>query len=169
MARAAHLNAKLDFKIEELSTAEGANSATVMLAHNFAKTLDYPTGTSAEQVDRVWSASDSAGTGGDSHDLATSGTLVSAIATGAATVIVELQLLIIENTGSVDLRIGAVANTIPCFSGSTDYIVIPAGGFIVWHFGTAGLTVTAATADILKVASASGTCTYKIILVGRSA
>jgi hypothetical protein len=75
------------------------------------------------------------------------------------------------NTGNIIVG-GAAANTfVGAFADASDKIVIPAGGMYQVADAKTGWTVTAGTADILKIENDDGAAsgTYDIIIVGTSA
>lgn len=169
MARGATVRGNIRIEVEEYDTGAGASASNSRLTSVFERVLDYISGTTdGTSVDRVHTVAVSFGTGTSPIDLA--GTLTSQIAGGAVTTFVDLQLMIIENTGtSGDLRVGGVAASAPFISATTEYIPVLPGGFIMFHFGNAGLPITATTADLVKVVSSTGTVTGKAYFIGRSA
>jgi hypothetical protein len=128
-------------------------------------------GTGANQADRLWTDTRTvAGSGTDALDLA--GSLVDAF--GTTVTFVKLKGVLISaaagNTNNVRVNRPA-ANGVPLFLAASDGIDVLPGGVFVWVAPGVGVTVTAATADLLNVDnSSSGTSvTYDIVLVGTSA
>lgn len=133
--------------------------------------LDLVTGTSAGQADLVFSDQRTlAASANESLDL--NGSLVDVF--GAAANFIKIVAIYFKaaagNANNVVVGGAASNGFFPMFGASTDTIKLP-GGAGVLLFNDAGWTVTAATADLLKVANGgSGTAvTYDVVLVGRSA
>ena len=127
-------------------------------------------GTSDDQVDRVWSTDDSVANGApDTFDLA--GSLTSK-ADGTTTItFAEITHIVLQHTsGTGDLSLGAGSNPVSTLWGASgDAVVIGPGGLFVWSSPTNGAAVTAGTGDILTISSSSGTIGYSLMVVGRSA
>lgn len=87
--------------------------------------------------------------------------------TGGAQTFAELQGFAIRNTGAADVRIlGAAANGVAgVLPAATDYLVVKAGGLVVWY-APVGVTITAATGDLFGFVTASGTSTVDVLLWG---
>lgn len=93
-------------------------------------------------------------------------------ADGLPVVFAEVCALLIENpaTNTTDLTIGNVTNGAQLmFGGATHTIVLKPGDFFL-AYAKAGWPITASTADLLKIANASGASnTYNLAIIGRSA
>jgi len=170
MAVTSRLRVLLD--IMETASSLGVAAATSQLAHS----IDYDTGllasgTASSTQDLVWSAADSVANGApDTVDVA--GSLTSRL-TGGAVTMVEVTLIYIRNksttTGEI-LEIGAGSNPLLNWVKATgDAIKIGPGGVFILTSPIDGFAVTAATGDVLTITSASGTISYDIIILGRSA
>lgn len=133
--------------------------------------LNLVTGTGAGQADLVFSDQRTlASNANESLDL--NGALTDVF--GAAVNFVKVVAILVKasaaNTNNVVVG-GAAANGFyPMFGSATDTIKLPPGAGVLL-FNDAGYAVTAATADLLKIANsaAGSTVTYDIIIVGRSA
>lgn len=133
--------------------------------------LALSTGTGSGQADTVFSDTRTlAASANESIDL--NGALVDVF--GASANFAKIVALFVRaapgNTNNVEVGGAASNGFFPMFGASTDKIKLPPGAGVML-FNDAGWTVTAATADLLKIANAgSGTSvTYDIIVVGRSA
>lgn len=128
------------------------------------------TGTGASQANGIFS---------DTRTLAASATedldLAAALVDGLGATITftKVKAIIVKasaaNTNNV--IIGAGTNPFLLFSDPTDSIpVCPGGVFVITAPDAAGLAVTAATGDIIKVTNSAGTTgvTYDIIIIGVS-
>jgi hypothetical protein len=136
-----------------------------------SKVLDLASGTGASQADRLFT---------DTRTLAASATedldLAAALtdAFGSSLTFAKLKGLIITadagNTNDVQLTRPAT-NGVPIFLAAGDgFGIKPGGAFALFWPGT-GVTVTAATGDLLTLTnSAGGTgVTYSIVIIGTSA
>lgn len=135
-------------------------------------------GTAANQADIIWMDERTVASGAnDDIDLAP---ITNAI--GQSQTPVELVGIILVNApksgaaNTTNLTIGAGTNPVtPAFLGGTTPTVgpiRPGGIFMIWNSeSAAGFgAVTAATADILRVANSAGaSATYQIAFVGRTA
>jgi len=134
-------------------------------------TTTLTSGTATGQADRIWTDTRTVtASGTDALDLA--GSLVDAF--GATLTFVKLKGVYVSaaagNTNNV--RINRPASSgVPLFLAASDGIDVLPGGAFAWVAPGAGVTVTAATGDLLNVDnSSSGTSvTYNIVLVGTSA
>lgn len=133
-------------------------------------------GIAAGQSDKVWGATPTATTGATvTHDLAVGGSLTDAY--GAAVVIVKLRAIVLAASGLAGVANTTLltlarpaANGVPIFSAvSAGAPALSAGGIYVWADPLVGVTVTAATADLVTVINSAGASAgYTIIFVGTS-
>jgi hypothetical protein len=72
------------------------------------------------------------------------------------------------NPGNILVGAAAGSTAILGVGAATHQRIIKPGGFDFW-FAPAGWPVAAGTSDILRVDRSTGTCTYSIIILGRSA
>lgn len=128
-------------------------------------------GTGSGQADRVYSVTNTLGASATANlDLA--GSLTDAF--GTALTIVKLKLIRVTaaagNTNDVQVTRPA-SNGVPLFLAASDGLPVMPGGVFEWCAPGAGITVTAATGDLLTFTnSAAGTSvTYSVVLVGTSA
>lgn len=164
MARAVAGRVSASVDVLETADALGVGDGVGLYRHVLSQVVDIATGTSDGQADRAYSTSGTASSTPTDIDL--TGSLSSAL--GSAN-FVDIMTIMVKNTGSTTtLRVGGDANALPLFGAANDLILIPAGGCLLWH-APAGVAVTAGTGDILQVDTASGTTTYQIVVVGRSA
>ena len=158
--------------------ARGINTVTGQLGSRvqnilLAANLDFTDGSGAGQVNKVYvrgqglsgSQAQSVNT-----DIDLSGSLTDDLGNTVIFTQVKAIIVAVPSTNPGTLTIGPAPSngfTGP-FSGTTPAIVLPggeAGRFAVARFGATGWTVTAATADLLRVASAATTGTYNYDLV----
>lgn len=128
-------------------------------------------GTATGLADLCWSDTRTVtASGTDPLDLA--GSLSGNL--GGTLTIVKLKAVIVRaaagNTNAVRINRPA-SNGVPLFIAASDGIDVLPGGLFVWVAPGAGVTVTAATGDILNIDnSSSGTSvTYDVVLIGTSA
>lgn len=163
-----------------LSTSIGLNiTATLAKAFDLATGSQVPftkavamtwaSGVAANQADKVFADQRSTATT-DSLDVATAGGLLDAY--GDAFAIARLKALIVVAAGAngADLRITRPAAGVPWLGATGDFVVVRPGGSLWWFAPDAtGVAVTATTADLIDIVSASGTLTFDIIIIGASA
>lgn len=141
----------------------GLATSALSLAYSYAPTA-FADGTGASQAQKVATVSgatiDSTGTSYDLTAMA-GGINASTVNFGA------VKLLVIENTGSVNLLVGNGTNpwTGLCSSGTATLNVRPGGALIVCAPDATGL-VTSGSDKVIKLATASSTTTVKIVVVG---
>lgn len=133
--------------------------------------LTLTTGTGANQADLVFNDTRTViASGTDALDLA--GSLTGPL--GGTLTIVKLKALMVRaaagNTNNVRLNRPA-SNGVPLFLAASDGIDILPGGLFLWAAPGAGVTVTAATGDLINIDnSSSGTSvTYDVVIIGTSA
>jgi hypothetical protein len=141
-----------------LAQSVSTNSSLAQLA----ATLAYVDGSGAAQANKIWapitqySVAQSTNT-----DIDLAGSLVGTYGT---VVFAALKGLVIKagdaNLGN--LTIGNVSNGITAFLGAATHSIIlqPGGVFAIASPGASGYSLTAGTADLLRVASAGTTGTY---------
>lgn len=129
------------------------------------------TGTTTGKADLAWSDTRTvAASGTDPLDLA--GSLTGNL--GGTLTIVKLKLVLVRaaaaNTNAVRVNRPAT-NGVPLFLAASDGIDVLPGGIFLWVGPGAGVTVTAATGDLINIDnSGSGTpVNYDVVLVGTSA
>ena len=144
----------------------GTPRATVELV----KKIDLATGTAAGQADKVFSDQRTLAASA-TEDLDLAGVLADLLGSTITMAKVKAIFIFAAAGNTNDVVVGNGTNPfLAGFGGATHTKAIPPGGFEMWYNPT-GWTVTAATADILKIAnSAGGTpVTYDIIIIGTSA
>lgn len=152
-----------------LTSALDLVTASAPLALNTR--INMASGTATGQADLCWSDTRTvAPSGTDALDLA--GTLAGNL--GGTLTIVKLKAVLVRaaaaNTNNVRVNRPA-SNGVPLFLAASDGIDVLPGGLFLWVAPGAGVTVTAATGDLLNIDnSGSGTSvTYDVVLVGTSA
>lgn len=136
--------------------------------YNFTQSVTLSDGTGSSQADKIF-ADTRTTAGNDDIDLA--GVLIDDL--GVALTFVKVKGLFVANAstsgGNAVIGNAAANGFIGPFGAAAHTIAVPAGQFMGITFGTTGWTVTAATADILRVAASAGTITYDILIIGTSA
>lgn len=151
------------------STVLGSTTSVV----GSSKTINLTSGTGANQADKVWSATGRsiAASSTDSLDLAGSA-LTDPF--GAAITFVKLKVIRViaadTNTNNVNVTRPA-SNGVPWALAAGDGFPVLPGGMFEWVAPGAGVTVTAATGDLIDIVnSGAGTpVVYDIVLIGTSA
>lgn len=130
-------------------------------------------GTGSGQADRLWYDKDRPLAASASEDLDLAGGLTDAL--GVACTFAKIKGIIVKaaagNTNNV-LVGGAASNQLAgLFGNVNDVMVVRPGGNFMWLDPLAGITVTASTGDLLKIAnSSSGSqVLFDITLIGTSA
>lgn len=160
------LTTNLDLKIsgaKTLSADIGTNKYT--FSHTYSKSMS--NGVGANQANMVFT--DVRSTSGN-DDLDLYGGLTS---THNETInFTNVKTIMIESSASntTNILIGG-HDTAPCssmFSDATDQLVLKPGGVFLLSVSpnADGYAVTATTADILRIAAASGTVEYSVIIIG---
>lgn len=138
---------------------------------NLVKTIagELTTGTGLGQADVIFTDTRST-SGTDSLDMAGGG-LLDNLGNAWAPARIKLILVVAAsaNAANVLLRRPA-ANGVPFLTAAADEIPIHPGGIaLIYAPSAAGYAVTAGTADLIDVVSASGTVAYDIYIIGASA
>jgi hypothetical protein len=164
------LSTQLDVNLA-LSLASALDLGSAAYAPSINKRITMPTGVASGQADLCFTDTRTvAPSGTDALDLA--GSLTGPV--GGTLTIVKLKLVLVRasaaNTNNVRVNRPAT-NGVPLFLAASDGIDVPPGGLFLWAGPGAGVTVTAATGDLLNIDnSGSGTSvTYDVVLVGTSA
>ena len=128
------------------------------------------TGTSANQVDKVWSDSRTLAATSETLDLA--GSLTDAF--GSTVTFVKVRTILIHNTSTTTtevLAIGGAAGTqfVNWVANSSDIVNIGPDGIFLLHSPIDGYAVGAGASDFLKIDAGADTITYEIIIWGTSA
>ena len=171
MARQVTFDLKVSIKAREIVTnpgSVGGESAT--LPHPFEYSASWTSGTTDGQCDRIWSATPSLDSTGNSYDLLAGANMLSQLTTVGVNSFVDLCCLAVKNTDTTnDLRVGAGSNpVVGIVLASGDVMVVKPGGLLLW-VAPGGIAPVADTGDILKIASSAGTVPAELMVVGRSA
>lgn len=129
----------------------------------------FTNGTGANQAQVIFSDSRSTA-GNDDLDLA--GGLTDALGNVLTFTSVKTIIVKAADANTTNVLIGAEGtNEFSSFFGDdTDKLVLPPGGvFMITNPGATGFGVTATTADKLRIAAASGTVAFEVILIGEGA
>lgn len=148
-----------------------ANVGTTKLSASKTISDSLANGTGLDQADQMYMTSGTVAAG-TPVDLDLSGSVTNAFGTTVA--FARLKGIIIHNkttTAGAILEVGAGSNPITSlWLASGDGVKVgPDGMLALWNPSAAGYAVTATTADILRLVSASGTISYEIYLIGATA
>lgn len=128
-------------------------------------------GTGASQADMAWTDTRTLGASA-TEDLDLAGSLVDAF--GATITFAKLKAIIVladsGNTNDVQVTRPA-SNGVPIFIAAGDGVNVKPGGMFALAWPGTGVTVTAATGDLITITNSAGTTgvTYKVIFIGTSA
>lgn len=152
-------NINLRFPVTGSKTLE-LSTLSANINENISHSL--AAGTGDDQIDTAMNDSVTIGAASSQdYDLDDNTTIVDLF--NDAVAFAKVKAILVKNTGSGDLNISGD------FLGlTTDNVPVPTGGWAALNFGAAGRTVTAATADVLTLASTAGT-TAEIIVLGVAA
>jgi hypothetical protein len=144
---------------------------TPVLPFALATAISLTNGTGAAQADRVFTDTRTLAASA-TEDLDLAGVLTDAF--GAVITFAKIKAVVIKaangNTNDVNVA-RAAANGVPLFVAAGDGLGIKPGGSFAWFCSGTGVTVTAATGDLLTITnSAGGTgVTYDVVIIGTSA
>jgi hypothetical protein len=163
---------KATLKASITGTLSGANDVGDV-SQTFAELFEVALtdGTGANQANNVFGDTRTINAS-SSENLDLAGGLTNALNATLTFTAIKAILIVADkgNTNNVVVG-GAASNAFPLFGDATDTIAIKPGGcFMIADPTAAGLTVTAGTGDILKIAnSGSGSAvSYTIIIVGEA-
>lgn len=171
MALTATLRASVDFN------QSGGNDYADKLKDTISKTLSLTDGTTANKADLLFVDQRTVATASN-DDIDLAGSLSDAF--GTTITFAEIVAVMVINApisgsaNTTNLTIGGGSNPFVGFLGGTTPTVgpiKPGGVFFLFAGDAAGIgTVTATTADILRIANSSGaSATYQVCIIGRSA
>lgn len=159
----------LNLAIKATLTGSG-DLATPAAPMNTSYSHSLANGTGANQSNQIFSDQRTIGASG-SEELDLAGTLTNLI--GATITFTKVKAIIVKaaaaNTNDVVIGGAAVNGFYPMFGAATETVKVKPGGmFAITAPDANGYAVTAATADLLKIAnSGAGTgVTYDIIIIG---
>jgi hypothetical protein len=166
----ATLATTLDVNLAALA-ANALDLGNVQAPMAINKKLKMPTGVGTGQADTIFTDTRTvAASGTDALDLA--GSLVGVFGTTLTFVKLKLILVRAAAANANNCRINRPAsNGVPVFLAAGDGVDVLPGGIFLWVGPGAGVTVTAATGDILNIdnSGAGTTVTYDVVLIGTSA
>lgn len=150
--------------------ASAKDLGTAKLTHLIALALTLVDGTTdGTQVNRVWSDSGSVAAGVP-VEIDLLGLLTSQLDGSTVSFVDMVGVFIKILTGSGNLEIGAGSNPwITWLKATGDAVVITGANAVFVWLCPNGKAPTATTGDILTLTSSSGTITYEIAIIGRSA
>jgi molybdopterin-binding protein len=142
---------------------------TSSIVHSAVRSLALGVGTGANNIDTVWSARASIASG-TPLDTDLRGSIASVLDGTTLNFPLVVLLLVINNSATTgqSLAFGVGANPVTSWmTGTTPTITIGAGGWLQLASPIDGYATTAATADIMRIASTTGTVVTDIVLLGR--
>ncbi len=156
----------------EYKTSQGMQSALHSFLHSFDFRQRYEYGTGNNKVNAIWSRPPTAVVNGSPEDIDLSGSLTSVVDGTTVSFPIMMGLFIVNHstTSGQYVTIGAGSNPwITWLTASGDGVRVGPGGFQALWSPLDGYAVTGGTGDILRLASAAGSPTVSVLLVGRSA
>lgn len=160
----------LSVSIPETKASLGAGGAGVSAyTHALAKTLALGIGTGANNVDTVYSTRQTI-TAGTPLDTDLQGSLASVLDGTTVSFPLVVGVLVVNNssTAGQTLSFGVGANPVTSWmAGTTPTIIIGAGGWLFLAAPVSGYATVAATGDIMRLTSASGSIVTDIVVFGR--
>lgn len=154
-------------------TLTGNYTSTVGLAEVAAplasqKIQDFTNGTGANQANVVWTSRRTLTTGASEDLDFAGGGLTDAFGAAVAPVRVKALYITASTANTTNLTLFGDANSILFLNTAATTVTLKPGGTYVYvDPSSAGITVTAATADIIQVANAAGaSATYDIVVIG---
>lgn len=162
------VSGRLSAKIEGKMTKAAPDGTTVetIVREEFERILR--PGSDTDEAQRLYTAT---------HTIAASGTLDLDFAAGmndpfgVAQTFTRIKAILVKaaatNTNNVNVG-GTVTNQMSLFADNSDIVPVRPGGALFLDLGDAGVAITAATGDLLRVAnSGSGSAvTFEIVVVG---
>lgn len=159
-------NASANFTFQEAGTFDLVSGTS---QHRKSALIQFLSGSGAGQVNKIYSDSFSVAQSVNT-DLDLSGALTGVYGTVVFTAIKGILIVAGANTGLGNLVVGNVTNGIVApFGAATHSFAIAPGGFLATaNPSAAGFAITAATADLLRIATAAtaGTYTFDVVIVG---
>lgn len=151
------------------TTASGLGTAT--LSALFEKSLSWPSGTGANQADRLYQQAGATIAGSATTQVDLTGTLMDAFGTLLAMVRVKCVAVYAYPANANDIQLTRPATGVAILGATADYVVIRPGGIFVWIAPDAtAVPVAAGTADLINLTNAgAGTVTYDLVVLGASA
>jgi len=158
-------NGRVDLKItgayaQDMDLGNASYSLNKTYINRFANGAD------AEEAEIIFTDTRSTSS---NDDLDLAGGVVDAFGNTLTFVAVKMLCIKAADANPANILVGGEGtNEFSSFLGNdTDIVVIPPGGiFLISNPSAAGFTVTGGTGDMLRIAAASGTCEYDIIIVG---
>jgi hypothetical protein len=167
----ATLTAKIGLTFATMYTGTGVDTFSYPVDQmNLSRTIDFTTGTGANQVNVVFH--DSRSLADDVNEVLDfhGGALTDPL--GTALTMDKLKVLYIKNTGTLtDIKIGGGADPIPLFANASDILLIKPGGTFVYAAPDAnGLSVVDGNdLNILHGGGGTAAAIYEIIAIGVNA
>lgn len=150
-----------------LTGTVGLAQASVPLA--VTKQVALANGVASGQADAVYTASYAIGTGA-TQSIDVKGSLVDALGTAFTPAKLKAVYIYSQPANTTNLTLLGDVNSVPILNtAATTATLLPGGLFLVIQPPLAGIAVTAATGDIIKIVNAAGaTANVDVILVGTS-
>jgi hypothetical protein len=160
--------ATIDLAIRAKQTGT-ADLGTPQIALDIAKSMEFSPGTAAVGQANILFSDTRTLAASASEDLDLAGVLADALgATIAGAEVVAIYIAAAQGNTN-DVQVTRPANGVPLFLASGDGLSIGPGDFLLLT-NRKGVTVTAATGDLIHVANGGGTTsvTYDIVVIGRT-
>jgi hypothetical protein len=152
----------------QLASTVGLQAAQAALS--YSKAIAFDSGVGASQADRIYTNSYAIGTGA-TQSIDVSGSLTDAL--GGTFVLVKLKAILIysQPANTTNLTVLGDAASVPILNtAATTFTLQPGGLFLLVQPPLAGIAVTGATGDVIKLVNAAGaTANVDVVIVGASA
>lgn len=165
------LTTNIKVEVNALQTGSSGLSPTEA-RHNISYSKTLTDGTTSGKADLAWGKTNTLAASAN-EDLDLAGSLTGSLG-GAATFVKVKSITVLADEGNTNnVVVGGAAATqfVGGFGAATHTFAIPPGGAFMVTAPATGWTVTAGSADFLRVANsgAGSTVTYKILVTGTSA
>lgn len=162
----------LSFSVTEYNASTGFGSTlSSSIVHAAARSLSFGSGTGNGNADVVYSTRSSIASGVPLDiDLRAGASTLSRLDGGIVSFPLVVAVVIVNNsvTAGQTLAFGVGANPVTSWmTGTTPTFTIGAGGFLAFAAPIDGYATTAGTADIMRIASTTGTVVTDIFILGR--
>lgn len=157
-------------QVPEWKTAIGIQSGTSSFLHMFDFFQSYENGTGSNKIDAVYSSPSTSISGATDVDLRASLASVLDGSTVSFPIVCGVFIKNLSTTSGQYITVGAATTPwITWLGASGDAVRVGPGGFFALWSPVDGYATTAGTADILTLTPATGSPSYALMILGRSA
>ena len=160
----------ISIKVPEWKTDIGVNGGTSQFLHQFDFFTSYENGTGANKINAVYSSPATAISGATDVDLRASLASVLDGSTVSFPIVVGVFIKNLSTTTGQYITVGAATNPwITWLGASGDAVRVGPGGIFALTSPVDGYATTSGTGDILTLTPATGSPSYSMLIIGRSA